>query len=301
MTDNRHNNSTLKFVCPYFRVRIDTNKIVHAATLPQVHATRHAQQRAAADGVISISIAIAAEIQYESFTAMPPSGSSGPPTRRPGNQASQGGGGGFGGANRPLYAIDFTAVACGKRIANTKRRVRWRFGFANPEALEAGATGIACRGEEHDVTMVWSITSGKRLILADGQEVHYSSSRSAVIDFSWTMRGNHVLKVVAHATTPMTVEPGFRQYDFFVDGRSFFSFPKVYRLGLTGGTAGGNKMDARSPRGGGFAESSGRMSGPPKSLAQIEAPHNPDEVRVFVAVLFYPPLLSFGQHFLLMD
>ena len=204
---------------------------------------------------------------------MPPSGT---PTRRPGNQPSHGG------ANRPLYAIDFTAVACGKRIANTKRRVRWRFGFANPEALEAGATGIACRGEEHDVTMVWSITSGKRLILADGQEVHYSSSRSAVIDFSWTMRGNHVLKVVAHATTPMTVEPGFRQYDFFVDGRSFFSFPKVYRLGLT---AGAGKMDARSPRGvgAGLAESSGRMSGPPKSLAQIEAPHNPDEVRILFA------------------
>ncbi|KAL7446204.1 hypothetical protein ACHAXH_009380 [Discostella pseudostelligera] len=207
---------------------------------------------------------------------MPPSG--GPPARRSGNQPH--GGGSSSTANRPLYAIDFTAVACGKRIANTKRRVRWRFGFANPEALEAGATGIACRGEEHDVTMVWSITSGKRLILADGQEVHYSSSRSAVIDFSWTMRGNHVLKVVAHATTPMTVEPGFRQYDFFVDGRSFFSFPKVYRLGLTPGAG---KMDARSPRGGtNYAESSGRMSAPPKSIALIEAPHNPDEEEAYL-------------------
>lgn len=170
-------------------------------------------------------------------------------------------------ANRPLYAIDFTAVACGKRIANTKRRVRWRFGFANPDALSAGETGTACRGEEHDVTLVWSVTSGKRLILADGQEVHYSNSRSAVIDFSWTMRGNHVLKVVAHATAPMSAEPGFRQYDFFVDGRSFFSFPKVYRLGLTGsktmspdngvrgGGRGGGKAgrelgEAQGPRGG---------------------------------------------------
>jgi len=136
--------------------------------------------------------------------------------------------------NRPLYAIDFTAVACGKRIANTKRRVRWRFGFANTDALAAGETGTACRGEEHDITLVWSITSGKRLILADGQEVHFSNSRSSILDFSWTMRGNHVLKVVAHATAPMSADPGFRQYDFYVDGRTFFSFPKVYRLGLTG-------------------------------------------------------------------
>ena len=179
-------------------------------------------------------------------------------------------------SNRPLYAIDFTAVACGKRIANTKRRVRWRFGFANPDAIAAGETGTACRGEEHDVTLVWSVTSGKRLILADGQEVHYSNSRSAVLDFSWTMRGNHVLKVVAHATAPMSAEPGFRQYDFFVDGRSFFSFPKVYRLGLTGSKtlspANGSRM----------AESSGRrksQGGSGGNIAAIEAPHNPDEVR----------------------
>ena len=184
--------------------------------------------------------------------------------------------------NRPLYAIDFTAVACGKRIANTKRRVRWRFGFANPDALAAGETGTACRGEEHDVTLVWSVTSGKRLILADGQEVHYSNSRSAVIDFSWTMRGNHVLKVVAHATAPMTAEPGFRQYDFFVDGRSFFSFPKVYRLGLTGSKT--MSPDSRSRSG--MAESSGRRrQGGSGNLAQIEAPHNPDEVSLILCIV----------------
>lgn len=214
------------------------------------------------------------------------------PTRRQGSSSHSSG------ANRPLYAIDFTAVACGKRIANTKRRVRWRFGFANPDSLAAGETGTACRGEEHDVTLVWSVTSGKRLILADGQEVHYSNSRSAVIDFSWTMRGNHVLKVVAHATAPMSAEPGFRQYDFFVDGRSFFSFPKVYRLGLTGSktmspdTRGVPSSSSRS----GMAESSGRRRGAPpgggggaagnSALVQIEAPHNPDEVSSIVVDFF---------------
>ncbi len=190
-----------------------------------------------------------------------------------------------GGANRPLYAIDFTAVACGKRIANTKRRVRWRFGFANPDALAAGETGTACRGEEHDVTMVWSVTSGKRLILADGQEVHYSNSRSAVIDFSWTMRGNHVLKVIAHATAPMSADPGFRQYDFFVDGRSFFTFPKVYRLGLSGSRTISPREGSGGPRSSGgnsrMAESSGRRK--QSSIAAVETPHNRDEEDAYLA------------------
>lgn len=201
-------------------------------------------------------------------------------SQRPAPHPSRSGGGG---ASRPLYAIDFTAVACGKRIANTKRRVRWRFGFANPDALAAGETGTACRGEEHDVTMVWSVTSGKRLILADGQEVHYSNSRSAVIDFSWTMRGNHVLKVIAHATAPMSAEPGFRQYDFFVDGRSFFTFPKVYRLGLTGSRTVSPRAEVaqRITTGGRMAESSGRRKA--SSIASVETPHNRDEEDAYLA------------------
>ena len=136
------------------------------------------------------------------------------------------------------------------------------------------------------MTMVWSVTSGKRLILADGQEVHYSNSRSAVIDFSWTMRGNHVLKVIAHATAPMSADPGFRQYDFFVDGRSFFTFPKVYRLGLVGSSR------AVSPRAGNIgsgtttgssrmAESSGRRKS--SSIAAVETPQNRDEEDAYLA------------------
>ncbi len=109
-----------------------------------------------------------------------------------------------------------------------------RFGFPNKEALEEGRTGTDCRGEEHDITVVWSITSGKRQITMDTREMHYSSSRAGVLDFSWTTKGNHVIKVVCHAAPPLTPVPGFRQYDLFVDGQSFFIMPKVYELGLKG-------------------------------------------------------------------
>lgn len=213
--------------------------------------------------------------------------------------------GGGGGAGRsPVYQIDFTAVASGKRIASSKRRVRWRFGFANADALAAGQTGTDCRGEEHDVTIVWSITSGKRLVLMDGKETHFSSSRNNLFEFSWTMKGNHVLKIAAHAQPPMSAAPGFRQYDFFVDGQSFFTFPKVFRLGLApndprgaGGSSSGRRRDASNygnRSNNGYDNYGGRAGGDmvpyangagggdvrsmnSNNIASIEAPHNPEE------------------------
>ena len=133
-----------------------------------------------------------------------------------------------------------------------------RFGFPNREALEEGQTGQAARGEEHEVVVVWSITSGKRQIVMDGKEVHYSSSRTGVLDHSWTSRGNHVYKVVCHAAPPVSAVPGFRQYDLFIDGQSFFQFPKVYELGLRG-------------------ERRGRSAGSTAAPAGVKAPRTPRE------------------------
>lgn len=65
-------------------------------------------------------------------------------------------------ARYPVYQIEFTCVASGKHIAATKRRLKWRFGFPNQDALSNGKTGIDCRGEEHEVSVVWSVTSGKK-------------------------------------------------------------------------------------------------------------------------------------------
>ena len=69
----------------------------------------------------------------------------------------------------------------------------------------------------------------------DGREVHYANTRTGVMDHSWSSRGGHVIKVVCHAAAPMTANPGFRQYDLFIDGQSFFSMPKVYEMGLRPG------------------------------------------------------------------
>jgi hypothetical protein len=158
-----------------------------------------------------------------------------------------------------------------------------RFGFANPVAIEAGETGTACRGEEHDVTFVWSLTSGKRIVLADGQEVHYSCNRSTTFEYSWTMRGNHVLKITAYANPPMSPTPGFRQYDFFVNGQSFFYFPKLFRLGLPGGEQRDHQSGMQLAEGGRMQLAEGgrryrRSQSDGTGIASLEAPHNVDEV-----------------------
>jgi hypothetical protein len=148
-----------------------------------------------------------------------------------------------------------------------------RFGFANARALADGATGTAARGSEHEVTFVWSITSGKCLVLQDGKEIHFSTSRSSIFDYSWTMRGNHILKIVAHAAPPLSQTPNFRQYDLFVNGQSFFTFPKVFRLGLAPGQVANPDSASMAERG------ERRRRGQTADITNLEAPNNPDEVR----------------------
>ena len=83
------------------------------------------------------------------------------------------------------------------------------------------------------------------------------------------MRGNHVLKIIAHASAPISASNSFRQYDFFIDGQSFFAFPKVYRLGLSGREKGGERVN--------YAER-GESRNYDGTIAAIEAPHNEVEV-----------------------
>jgi len=118
-------------------------------------------------------------------------------------------------------------VNAGRRLALTKRRVRWRFGYPSLPSLESGKTGTDCRGEEHEVSLVWSLTSGKKSVVFDNVEVHSSESRQSVFEFSWSRDNQHVYKIVANAAGG-----GQRQYDLYVDGQSYFDMPKVYELGM---------------------------------------------------------------------
>lgn len=106
------------------------------------------------------------------------------------------------------------------------------------------------------------------------------------------MRGNHVLKVTAHANAPINAHPNFRQYEFFIDGLSFFSMPKVYRLGLNDNIQvqdHGTLALAHSSRVGGYsnyAVGADRAATAPTavkdSIVEMETPTNADEEEAFL-------------------
>ena len=132
----------------------------------------------------------------------------------------------------PVYQIDYTAASTGKQIASSKRRIRFRFGFTNPKAIDSGLTGVECRGEEHEIVFVWSINSGKKLLMCDGQEVHYSYNKESKFEFVWTIRGNHTAKIMGFSSgNVFGSKKDWHQFDFLLDGCSFFNFCKIHELG----------------------------------------------------------------------
>ena len=138
----------------------------------------------------------------------------------------------------PVYQVNFHAAVHGRRFSISKRRIRWTFGFGTSPAVHGGPTTkeSSFRGEEHDVVLVWSIVSSKRLILLDGEVAHFSvaSKPQSKFEFSWTMRGNNVIRVTAHASPPMIGRrPNVRQFDLTLDGQSFFDMPHIFDLVAT--------------------------------------------------------------------
>lgn len=130
----------------------------------------------------------------------------------------------------PPYQINFRAKRAGKHITASKRRITFQFGFSSASAIKSGRTEVECRGEEHEIVLIWSHMTGKRQIYMDGREVHMSKAArgNTKFEYSWGIQGGHTLKIVAHGTP----QPNYyRQFDLELDGMSFFEFSKIYELG----------------------------------------------------------------------
>eukprot|EP00535_Pseudo-nitzschia_heimii_P001412 CAMPEP_0197182208 /NCGR_PEP_ID=MMETSP1423-20130617/6245_1 /TAXON_ID=476441 /ORGANISM="Pseudo-nitzschia heimii, Strain UNC1101" /LENGTH=359 /DNA_ID=CAMNT_0042632597 /DNA_START=97 /DNA_END=1176 /DNA_ORIENTATION=+ len=152
-----------------------------------------------------------------------------------------------------FYQIDCQTTKKGKLIAGTKRRICWKFGFSSHDAMRNGRSGADCRGEEHEVVFVWSLTSGKKFVLVDGHEVHWSKQSPISEKFdgtwecSWQSRmggANRELKVVSQASSPRlerkstaknsrVADSSFRKFDLLVDGISFSDMCQMFELGFT--------------------------------------------------------------------
>jgi hypothetical protein len=129
------------------------------------------------------------------------------------------------------YQIDHSVTGAGRTIGLTKKRITFKFGFVNPQALSEGLSGSGCRGSEHEVVFILSLSSGKRNVLVDGREVHFSQAgsweRSFDFPFSIRVQGFGSL----HARLIADSAPGARPYDLLINGMSYFHFSKIYELG----------------------------------------------------------------------
>jgi len=135
-----------------------------------------------------------------------------------------------------FYQIDQCIASSGKRLPVSKRRVCWRWGIANEDALKDGGKGSECRGNEHIVTLIWSLASGKRQILCDGEETHFTTSRITKGNFkySWLASkfGNSVFTITGRTTASFKSAASFKQFDLMINGKSCSDMCYLHELGI---------------------------------------------------------------------
>ena len=159
------------------------------------------------------------------------------------------------------YQIDYSVKNTSKTFGFSKKKVTFKFGVANGEALANGMTGANCRGSEHEVIFTWSLNTGKRQILADGKDVHYSETgqngwtADQVFQHQFSIRVPGLAAPLrAHLITqPANRDvPQIKPFDLRINGLSYFNMCKIYELGTPRMvTRGVGKKGGRSSRGGG--------------------------------------------------
>ena len=192
------------------------------------------------------------------------------------------------------YQVDYVAVNCGKIVAASKRRIRFKFGYTNMDALNSGQSGQDCRGAEHEIVVTWSLSSGKQAIAFDQHEVYFDvgDPSQTKIAHAFKDRDGHMIEVKIHAanmSAKSNPPPDWKQYDILVDGVSFFRMPKIYEIGIA------PKEDPSSfklqPKFAQYSSSSRRESSPTLgSILPPEEPKQPDPAPPAVA-----DLLSFDD------
>lgn len=103
------------------------------------------------------------------------------------------------------------------------------FGFVNPHAVRAGKEGGECRGEEHEIVLIWSVNSGKTRVYWNGGDIsgYFTKvKRYEQVLLRWESRSGAKFNLVANSTLP---ESG-PQYTIFVDKQRFDTFPHLSEL-----------------------------------------------------------------------
>ena len=104
-------------------------------------------------------------------------------------------------------------------------------------AVYDGFVGQDCRGAEHEVSVSWSLSSGKQTIIYDDEVVYFNvcDMSDGKMSYSWHDKTGHYLKVILHSLSTslkQTQDAQWKQYDLLIDGVSYFRAPQIYQLGV---------------------------------------------------------------------
>mmetsp|Transcript_24461 Transcript_24461/g.40007 ORF Transcript_24461/g.40007 Transcript_24461/m.40007 type:complete len:537 (+) Transcript_24461:179-1789(+) len=127
------------------------------------------------------------------------------------------------------YRLHFSCEHIGKYRSYTKRIIKWQFGFTNLQAAREGKRGVECRGEEHEVVLIWSVKSGKTRLFWNKINISHlfqDNRNTEAVTISWQSRSGETFQISAHES-PTRFAP---QYDFLLDGVSVFSLPHLSEL-----------------------------------------------------------------------
>jgi hypothetical protein len=105
-----------------------------------------------------------------------------------------------------------------------------RFGFTNLQAARQGKVGEQCRGEDHEVVLVWSVVSGKTRVFWNKSDISHlfrETRNTEKIDLSWESRSGERFRIAAHGSPQEGFAP---QYDFLLDETSIFSLSHISEL-----------------------------------------------------------------------
>ncbi|CAM9167355.1 unnamed protein product, partial [Sphacelaria rigidula] len=100
------------------------------------------------------------------------------------------------------YQIYFEISNIGRNVESSKKRCRWKFCFGE-------------EGEEHEVTLVHSLMSGKKRTFFDGECINEAQKVSTEWAFAWSS-GAHLLRVGIN----------FEEYSLVIDGIPFKNFAR---------------------------------------------------------------------------
>ena len=137
------------------------------------------------------------------------------------------------------YQVDYSVQNAAKTLGFSKKRVTFKFGFADKAAIQAGQMGPQCRGSEHEIIFIWSLASGKRQILCDNKDVHFSATgqNGWTYDKAWqhvfTLRDsrNQSYRVLFLSQPAAKDIPNHHPFDIKIGGLSYFQFNPIYQLG----------------------------------------------------------------------